>query len=669
MNRKINLFIIFVLLVIPTFGFGPPDWAEPYVNSYCPKDSKIISKDDDWVAIYMETEFSITSEGNIIKTKRALLENLSDGEKNFFDLIFFNEEKEQVEQMELKIQSKYRWKTIKVQKKGGVLKSNQGRSMVIVSAEPIPPHHKIAWEYSLIIKSDVAMWEEESANEGYPVLQKKIFITQMAKDKNFHLKCFDNLSSSLQEGFYKLSDDSYIIKDIPSYLHLGVDLESICLECRYPFFIFEKKGKEENTIDFASKYMEKWEKSIKESERAIIEEFAQNLTKGKNTLEEKIRSIADFVQFDVGYDIPPTKGDLGLFPLSPCEVLRARRGDCKGKVFLAQNLLKAIGVNSEIILVKLSSEYYPTKIESISQIIFFNHVVLAVENNNLFNYDAEIVEGPAKGKILFDPTTESASFGESPSGLEGILGFMPKYPEKGFFEIHLKNPAIWSFKCKAEIKYDNLQNINAKLNYIDNGMSYIQDIATLKPTVEENKVELVKLYSDIFNDVKILSYEFKKPPQSKNKEGIISMKIEKPYYLLQKSTLFINPLLIPLQGTTFFETEKQKEKEDYKIVLKPPWDRKLSGSAFYKKIEIEVEVVFENAPLFPLPDNLQLTKPWMDVSIKWAKVEEKKYSAKMVIFMPRGIWQNEKGEERKSDIDKTINIINKPIKGFQPNAN
>jgi len=269
---------------------------------------------------------------------------------------------------------------------------------------------------------------------------------------------------------------------------------------------------------------------------------------------------------------------------------------------------------------------------------------------------------------LFDPTSKSTLFGSSPPGLEGMLGFMPKYPKEDFFEIHLKVPAIWKFLCQAEVEYDQFNRINAKLTIIDNGISFIQDFTTRKGNSEENKNELLKLYSEIFPNTKIVSYEIRKPPQTKVEESVLNVRIENPFYELQKSFLFINPWLIPLQGTFFLEKiGKGKKEQRERITLSPPWDRKINQEGFFKKLEVEMDITFETSPLFPLPENFILKKEWLDASIKWSKVKEKMYSAKLAISFSRGIWEKEKYEERINDIKKIESIITNPLRGYVVN--
>ena len=494
MINKNKIFLFFTIFyVFPIMSFGPPDWAKPYLGNSCPKDCEIVSKDDKFLTIYTETEFSISENGHIVKTKRALIENISESEEIFWGIVPFDDETDILQDLEFNVEAKYGWKKIKVEKKSLVAKSNQKRNLAFISGGPIPSHHKFSWQYSIVNKSTLLLWEYDFIFENLPFLQKKVFLTPYAKNRNFCLNYVDNISQTLADGFSKISEDCYLINNIPALSQLDINLEdNPCFDCLYPYFIFENKDKEKTKREFSAKYLEKIQNILIKEDEKVLKEMVNELTKDKNKIEEKIKAITDFVQFSISYDDSYVKGEHGLIPLSPTEVLRSRRGDCKGKSLLAQTLLNYIGVKSDLIHLRYLNEYYPSKKDSISQAIF-NHVILAIENVNSSDYDALIIDGPAKGKILFDPTSYVTSFGASPPGVEGMLAFLINSFEENFFEIHLKNPAVVNFYSKVQITFDQYRNLKANVNIVDNGRSILCDFVEKKLTIGKEKEKLIEI--------------------------------------------------------------------------------------------------------------------------------------------------------------------------------
>lgn len=136
------------------------------------------------------------------------------------------------------------------------------------------------------------------------------------------------------------------------------------------------------------------------------------------------------------------------------------------------------------------------------------------------------------------------------------------------------------------------------------------------------------------------------------------------YLELQNSTLFTNLLQIPLVTLSpYEEKEGKKEEPKNKITLKSLWNRNLNGNGMEKKIVVEMQITFENALLFPLPQNISLKTPWIEFSLEWVKQGEKEYICKMKLFEPRGIWEQDKYDERNKDLNKIANSIKQPLKG------
>ncbi|MCX7829640.1 MAG: hypothetical protein N2445_01070 [Acidobacteria bacterium] len=665
--RNILFFIIIVFVsfffYVDTYDFGPPNWAEPYASKFCPLDAKILSKNDEWATIYSEIEFSISQEGYLIKTERSLIENISSSEKEFTGTVLFDQHRQELLEVELKIQSKYRWRKIKIAEYAGKIVNSHGGSVFFVSSELIPSHNKIAWEYSIVDRTKIISWNYEYILSIFPILEKKVMISNSAKNAGYTLELVDNFSFEPANDIIRVSDDTYLIKNIPSIKNIiSNDSELFYLDCIYPYFIFSNKNKEEEINSFSKKYLEKWELTVTEEAKKYISEVAKELIKYKSELIDKIETIADFVQYQINYDANYEKGDFNLLPLSPVEVLRSKRADCKGKVLLAQKLLESIGVKSEIILLRYYGVFYPfNKLEICKA--HLNHVVLAIDCKSLKDYDAEIISGPAKGLILFDPTNKTSRFGKSPPGVEGMTGFMPLYPQSGLFQVSLKKASPWAFEAKAIFDYDEKRNLKVDLQVVDNGLSLLPSIFDKNLSEEEMSSELKSLYSETSTSIKVLDVKIFKPPVADHWEANIKLKVERPFFELNQSTLYVNPLAFALPGVPIFQQNRNLSSNYEQLELYPPWNRKSNSNGFQEKIILDLKINFPQMPYFSLPKNTLIDDPWLKSVIEWRIVDDNDYSAKINIVFQRGQWDPQLFDQRKKDISTLKQNLFSPFKG------
>ena len=128
------------------------------------------------------------------------------------------------------------------------------------------------------------------------------------------------------------------------------------------------------------------------AETPDIRAKAEELTRGKNTDDEKIRAIYDFVSTRIRY-IGVSLG-LGRYtPHNAGDVLANRYGDCKDKHTLFAALLQAVNIPAYPVLI--SSQYRLD--EQMPSGSLFNHVITAVPR--------------AEGLIFLDTTPELAPYG------------------------------------------------------------------------------------------------------------------------------------------------------------------------------------------------------------------------------------------------------------------
>jgi hypothetical protein len=93
-----------------------------------------------------------------------------------------------------------------------------------------------------------------------------------------------------------------------------------------------------------------------------VRRLAAELTKGKNSREDKVRAIFNFVSDDIRY-VNYTSGEWWL-PNRPQQLLARREGDCDDKAMLLITLLKSIGITAEEVMVQTRETAQPSILRS-----------------------------------------------------------------------------------------------------------------------------------------------------------------------------------------------------------------------------------------------------------------------------------------------------------------
>jgi len=129
-----------------------------------------------------------------------------------------------------------------------------------------------------------------------------------------------------------------------------------------------------------------------------IDALAREATAGAESPRERIAALLDRVRSQVRY-VAVEVGVGGYRPSTPADVLERRWGDCKDKAFLLIDLLHAVGIEADPVLVLLDREQrIDDQFPGPEQ---FNHLIVAVPTSEL-NPRAEDVT--ADGYLFLDPT-------------------------------------------------------------------------------------------------------------------------------------------------------------------------------------------------------------------------------------------------------------------------
>lgn len=165
-----------------------------------------------------------------------------------------------------------------------------------------------------------------------------------------------------------------------------------------------------------------------------IQAKVEELTKGRKSVEAKIRPIYNFCVSQIRY-VAVEYGDAGYEPHKASEVFENKYGDCKDKAILLVAMLRAAGIEAFPVLI---STFDSLDLQSDIANIMFNHAIAAVSLD---------------GKLTFlDATGSTVSFGDLPYGDQGrtVLVFL----KNGYalMDTPLFAPAHNNLLTKMEIK-------------------------------------------------------------------------------------------------------------------------------------------------------------------------------------------------------------------------
>lgn len=111
-----------------------------------------------------------------------------------------------------------------------------------------------------------------------------------------------------------------------------------------------------------------------------IESLARDLTMGVTERREQAQRLYNWVSRNIRY-VALEFGQSAIVPHDADSVLDRRYGDCKDHSVLLMALLKAIGIESEIVLIDADNKYTLSTVPRISQ---FNHVIVYLPELDLY---------------------------------------------------------------------------------------------------------------------------------------------------------------------------------------------------------------------------------------------------------------------------------------------
>ena len=156
------------------------------------------------------------------------------------------------------------------------------------------------------------------------------------------------------------------------------------------------------SLDSWDKLMEWYGTLIREQDYLTpeIEQKTKTLLRGAWSRKEKIKRLYEYVATNIDY-VGIELGIWAIKPHSAPEIFKEGYGDCKDKTTLLSTMLSAVGIQSYPVLISAGES--SKVIREIPSLSYFNHMILAVEEND------------NGGLIWLDATAETCAFGDLPA--------------------------------------------------------------------------------------------------------------------------------------------------------------------------------------------------------------------------------------------------------------
>jgi len=190
---------------------------------------------------------------------------------------------------------------------------------------------------------------------------------------------------------------------------------------------------------------------------------SNRITEGLTTFEEKIETIATFLQDEIR-DVLVEIGKGRWHPRIAAATLFNRYGDCKDKTTLMCAMLKAVGIKSVPVLANV---HYPVD-PRLPTPFQFNHCIIGIpiQNEPLSLQMQHAIVG---NWLLFDPTDRSIPIGQLPWSLQGNRVLLATNVDTVLLRLPYPDPKDFRCVYRAKAKLTSDGSISANITITDFG--------------------------------------------------------------------------------------------------------------------------------------------------------------------------------------------------------
>jgi hypothetical protein len=638
------------------WALGKPDWARPYLSMPSPSGA-YIAKNDHWAVVYEEVEFDLTADGRIVERHRSILENLSSKEAAFHVTLEYDDGQFFLSDMALNME-KTLWHEIDLQQKAVTASEAGGVAALVTGTEPIQPRRRVVWEYTRTDRYDLLPWSAEFLPESYPVAAKKLYVSPAAAARGLTLTMVGFAAGAAPPGFAKGADGSWTVSSIPARSRLLGDLAfQPDLRDLYPWALVTFAGDRGSWEGFASRMAKAWSDQAASMDAAQLKAKADALCAGAKGPWECASRLARFVQNDVQYDDSNEKGINAWLPLEPQETLRSMKADCKGKVLLLLGLLKAEGIESAPVLLRVSDRFFTWGERAGAADI--NHVIIAVKlPPGEKPAPGTLLEGPLKEWILFDPTRSCVVLGGSLPGYEGLpaLALGGAAPGRFVLSTHSASAEVTRAKIKARLLSGDVLDCDAVVQ--NNGSSPLVLSLMYKHDDEKSKDRLQQTIGAFGQRVDLLKHALVRPADDPAGTASLSFSFMATRAVQELSSSFLlnSPLALGarVQGIPDGLPRRPPASPDDEIKLEPPWDARRNCGATLAVLDVDMDLELPPGMDLEPPAERIVDKPWLQYRATWTRTGPQRWHAAVRLEERRGDWP---ASERKEHLQVTDEIF------------
>ena len=649
-------------LLVP--ALGKPDWAKPYLDLPSPSGA-YIAQADHWAIVYGEVEFALS--GCCIEERHHyILENRTDHPLAFTTALSYNPSLQEITDAALNVERAYLWHDINL-KKSAVEETVGGISkLLFVGAEDVPGRHRVVWEYVLVSRYPFQPWRWLTIPQHYPAAQVRFRLEPGAANAGLSLDVTFPADGPIPPSFERAQDGSWTVKEVPAFSRLDDELAlQPYLPSLYPYVVVvATKDPASGWAGLSKKYREDWNDKKVHMDKAALSAKAASLTADLKTPYEKAAKVARFVQSSILYDDSNEQGLGAWFPLPPQDSLRSMKADCKGKVLLLDALLESVGIESAPVCLFCSPRYCSWGAEPART--FINHVVIAVHlPAELPQLPATLLDGPAKGWVLFDPTLESVTLGAALPGFEDTPALLVNASGDGRFTIHTQVPSVGRTEVALKAKLDPYGVLDCSLVAKENGSSpFVSRLQDLFDSEKLNREALQQL-SRVIQQPSLKRLNVNKPPQDHPAETVLEMDYWSNRALEEMSTtaLLTNPLAAAalLAGIPNGLAPKRAVPPEERVELAPPWTTRLNTRGMAFSLDVSLELALPPAYDWTPPAPRDEKKPWVVYSSIWTRVDDNSWKAVVHLDLPRGEWPPAQRKEALVLLDQIFMDFYQPL--------
>lgn len=646
----------------PVWSLGKPSWARPFLSRPTPTGG-FIAKNDDWVVVYSEVEYSLSESGALRQYHRYIIENVRDKPKFFQFDVDYDEGAESLSELQINVDRGSHWSEINVADHSVTVGEEKGGQTLYTSVQEVEPGMRVVLEYFLQDKYNHLPYDVDRILSLWPTGEKvfrvaskdrdRIKVRVVLPDGDSMPPCLTQLREEEVKGV-NLPASSRIPRGYPNQ----PDWFSL-----YPWVVVYATPAMEHDASYIRRYSALWEEARKKQPEDKVAEKAKALTAGASSFEEKLRRVGDFVQHGIQYDASNNNSMHAWVPLEVSETLRSLKGDCKGKTLLAQSLLAAVGIESRPVLIRMEEAYYRWEREPATALL--NHVILAVKNEGEVELPGTLREGPAAGWILCDPVQLAAGFGEPLPMYEGDPAFLVGDCEAPRFTVRTAVPSTERSHYKVTFKVAASGAISGDIVMKDNGASPLALRVANMFGSEDINLSIASSFPATMNrvhlqDVKVLRAD---------KEGKGQLELRAKFTLpnasqsLGESLMVASPVALAcnLFGLPNGYWPPTPPTADDRIEILPPWDNKKNTHGVEQRLEVEAELELPPGFLWAPPAPKKEATPFLECEYVWSEVKPGYWKASLKLARHRGCWPSQDRKTRLKMEDSLFSELSKTL--------